>query len=112
MFDFQARGRYLPLVWLDDSHVNLDRPVFGLPSYVGGARENGGQEGVTCLRVVLGATLVGIDKARQDHDYVAMCEAWFNTKNGLNLILNLQAPGDGGLVLVRDLAEYRARHAG
>ena len=90
VFDFQARGRYLPLVWLDNSHVNFDRPAFGLPSYVGGARENGGQEGVTCLGAVLGATLVGIDKARQDHDYVAMCEAWFNARNGLNLVLNLQ----------------------
>ena len=46
------------------------------------------------------------------HDYVAMCEAWFNAKNGLDLVLNLHAPGDRGLVLVRDLAEYRVGHAG
>ena len=96
VFDFQARGRYLPLVWLDNSHVNLDRPAFGLPSYVGAARQDGGQEGVTCLGAVLGATLAGIDKARQDHDYVTMCEAWFNAKNGLDLVLNLQRQETGG----------------
>ena len=40
--------------------------------------------------MVLGATLAGIDKSRQDHDYTAMCEAWFNTADGMNLVLNHQ----------------------
>ena len=100
VFDFRAQGEYLPLVWLDDSRINLDRPTFGLPSYVAAPNQARGltnsQEGVTCMGAVLGATLVGLDKGRQEHDYVAMCEAWFNTRNGLNLVLNHQNGGTGG----------------
>ena len=29
------------------------------------------------------------------NDYVAMCEAWFNTSNGMNLVLNRQQDGAG-----------------
>ena len=100
VFDSQAQGEFLPLVWLDDSRINMDRPTFGLPSYVGAPDQARGkrnsQEGVTCMGAVLGATLAGIDKSRQEHDYVAMCEAWFNTSNGMNLVLNRQQDGAGG----------------
>ena len=99
VFDFQAKGEFLPLVWLDESRINIDRPTFGLPSYVGAPGQALGkpnsQEGITCMGAVLGATLVGMDKSRQDHDYVSMCEAWLNTKNGLNLVLNRQQAGIG-----------------
>jgi hypothetical protein len=99
VFNFKAQGEFLPLAWLDDSHINIDRPTFGLPSYVGTPDQARGltnsQEGVTCMGAVLGATLVGVDKSRQDHDYVDMCEAWFNTKNGLNLVLNRQKQETG-----------------
>jgi len=100
VFDFHAQGEFLPLVWLDDSRLNIDRPTFGLPSYVGAPNQRQGlinsQEGITCVGAVLGATLVGIDKSRQEHDYVAMCEAWFNSQNGMNLVLNRQQDGGGG----------------
>ncbi len=100
VFDFQAQGEFLPLIWLDDSHINIDRPTFGLPSYVGATDQAAGvvnaQEGINCMGAVLGATLSGIDKSRQEHDYVAMCEAYFNSKNGLNLVLNRQHAATGG----------------
>ena len=100
VFDFHAQGEFLPLVWLDDSRINIDRPAFGLPSYVGAPDQARGKrnspEGITCLGAVLSATLAGLDKTRQEHDYVAMCEGWFNTKNGLNLVLNRQQDGAGG----------------
>ena len=91
VFDINAKGRFLPLVWMDDSRVNMDAPTFGLPTYVGDNRMGPGRssaESITCLGAVLSGTLVGIDKRQQEHDYVAMCEAWFNRKNGLNLVLN------------------------
>lgn len=95
-FDFKAAGEYLPLVWRDESRVNIDRPAFGLPSYVGGLRRDGAQEGVTCLGAVLGATVAGIDKSAQEQDYVGMCEAWFNRTNGQRLVLNNLQGGTGG----------------
>jgi hypothetical protein len=90
-FDLDAKGQFLPLVWIDNSRINLDAPAFGLPTYVGDNRMGPGKgpaESISCMGAVLGATLVGIDKSRQAHDYVAMCEAWLNRKNGLNLVLN------------------------
>jgi len=92
VFDFDARGEFLPLVWLDNSRIDCDRPTFGLPSYVGSPNQAKGitnsQESITCMGAVLGATLAGIDKSHQEHDYAAMCEAWFNTANAMNLVLN------------------------
>jgi hypothetical protein len=100
VFDFNVQGEFLPLVWLDESRLNTDCATFGLPSYVGAPGQRQGltdsQEGITCMGAVLGATLVGIDKSRQEHDYVTMCEAWFNSRNGMNLVLNRQRAGVGG----------------
>ena len=90
VFDFDAKGQYLPLAWIDNSRVNIDRPAFGLPSYVGDPARTSGphHESITCMGAVLGATTAGIDKRRQPHDYVRMCEAYFNTANGERLVLN------------------------
>ncbi len=97
VFDFNARGEFLPLIWLDESRVNIDRATFGLPSYVGDDRERGGwQESITCMGAVLGATIAGVDKRKQEHDYVAMCEAFFSSRNGQNVVLNNQNQGTGG----------------
>ena len=100
VFNFQAQGEFLPLVWVDESRINLDQTTFGLPSYVGAPDQGPGrtnsQEGINCLAAVLSGTLVGLDKSRQEHDYVAMCEAWFNRGNGLDLVLNRQRDNPGG----------------
>jgi hypothetical protein len=100
IFDQQARGQFLPLVWIDDAHINVAEPTFGMPSYVGDPRctqqNAGAQESITCMGAVLGATLAGIDKSRGEHDYARMCEAWFNSSNGLNLVLNHQRQETGG----------------
>ncbi len=85
-FDFDAKGKFLPLIWLDNSRVNIDFPTFGMPSYVGGNNATGeNHEGITCMGAVLGATVAGINKSKQNHNYVAMCEAYYNKKNGMDL---------------------------
>jgi hypothetical protein len=90
VFDSDARGQYLPLIWIDESRVNFDRPAFGLPSYVGDPHRTSGphHESITCMGAVLGATVAGIDKRRQDNDYVLMCEAYYNVANDERLVLN------------------------
>jgi hypothetical protein len=97
IFDFKARGQFLPFVWLDDSRINIDGPTFGLPSYAGLPNATGdNHEGVNCMGAILGATVAGIDKSRQAHDYVSMCEAYFNKKNGSRLVLNNMDQPTGG----------------
>jgi len=90
VFDFDAKGQYLPLIWIDQSRVHVDRAAFGLPSYVGDPhrREGPAHESITCMGAVLGATMAGINKRRQQHDYVAMCEAYYNVLDEERLVLN------------------------
>lgn len=49
VFDFEARGEFLPLAWIDEARIDIGRPAFGLPSYVGdphrSAARPGSQEG-------------------------------------------------------------------
>jgi hypothetical protein len=69
VFDFNAKGEFLPLVWWDDSRVNIGRATFGLPSYVGSPNATGANhEGITCMSAVLGATIAGIDKSKGEED--------------------------------------------
>jgi len=97
IFDNKTGGEYLPLLWIDRDHINSPLDTFGMPSYVGGTREkNGIQEGVTCIGAVLGPSLIGIDKSKQQHNWVKMCEAFCNGANGSNLVLNLQNQPTGG----------------
>ena len=98
-FDFERRGEFLPLIWWDRSHTNLERDTFGLYSYVGDARQGSGSshEVITCIGAVLGATLSGIDKSAQNgYNWVEMLEAYFNTANGQNLVLNGTSAKTGG----------------
>jgi len=92
LFDFDARGEYLPLIWWDDTHTNLPMRGFGFPSYVGRQDQDGGNrhESITTMGAVLGATLAGIDKSREPHghNWVQMAQVYWNTKNGENVILN------------------------
>jgi len=107
VFDRSARGRFLPLIWEDRTHVTSDLDGFGLYTVAGDPRQgpavNPGQhEAVNCLAAVVGASLVGIDKRKQDgRDYVRMCERYFSPKDrgGLDLFGNTASlsPGTGSM---------------
>src|SRR5438105_4200570 len=88
IFDFDAKGEYLPVIWWDDSRVNFNRVTFGLPSYVGDRRVTStGHEAITCMGALLGATISGIDKARGPHNWVLLLKLYYNRRNVYKLIL-------------------------
>src|SRR5947208_16681770 len=66
LFDFDAKGQYLPLIWWDDSKYNVDLRGFGFPSFVGRPDQSEGMhhESITTMGALLGATIAGIDKSK------------------------------------------------
>lgn len=91
LYDFNAKGALLPLIWWDDSHVNTRDRSFGLPSYVGSIRQQGSNqyESLPVIGSLLGASLLGIDKSNVNGvDYIAMTKHFYNKTNGVNLIMN------------------------
>jgi|GEM_PF-1416664 len=95
-YDFHARGQYLPLIWWDNSRINMDRRGFGIPSYVGPVHKGAAHEAITTMGSVVGATFTSIDKAKGEHNWVLMCEQYYNKKNGQNLVLNRTNTRSGG----------------
>lgn len=90
VFNPSASGEFQPLLWWDDTKINFPMRTFGLPSYVGNNQKRGGDdhEAITTIGPVLGATAIGIDKSAGPYNWVEMCEAYFNRKNGQNVLLN------------------------
>jgi len=89
LFDLNAKGPYLPLIWIDKGRVNFDADTFGLDIAVGhplcGPRAHHGDNhmAICDMPAVIGASLVGIDKSNQGgHDWVSMEKAFYNRANG------------------------------
>jgi hypothetical protein len=81
VFDFNQKGKYMPVIWKDKTHYNMDEDTFGLMSYVGKFAQggDGSQEAINVMGAVLGATLAGIDKSDQDgNNYVKMLQTFYN----------------------------------
>ncbi len=115
VFDFNQKGDYLPLIWLDSTHHNANQTTFGFYTAIGdrrmGPKINHGEnhEALGALGAVLGATLVGIDKSSHELpiesrssklkaqssklDYVGMLKNYFNTDNGWKVIENFTNEG-------------------
>lgn len=94
-FDFSAKGKHLPLIWLDSTGHNFKQATFGMYTAIGDVREgpavNKGQnhEALGAQGAILGATLMGIDKSRQDgRNYVGMLRNYFNKDSGWNIVQN------------------------
>src|SRR4051812_28986489 len=92
LFDFDQQGKYLPLCWWDDTHVNTQMRGFGFPSFVGRPDQTSGMnhESITTMGELLSATIAGIDKSKEPggHNWVEMAQLYFNSANGQNVVLN------------------------
>lgn len=99
VFDFNSKGKYWPLVWIDNSQKNFPQPVVGLFTALADVRQgednNKGMfhEALATMGATLGASLVGIDKSNQDQlNYVGMVKNYFNTETGWNIMMNNTCP--------------------
>lgn len=96
VFDFEQSGQYLPLISWRTNTVNYpEHDSFNLHTVVGTPYPTS-SEAINALPAVIGATLVGIDKSDQDgHDWVLMCEEWFNNRPEENVYLNHPVTSSG-----------------
>ena len=99
VFDFDAKGKFWPLVWIDKSQKNYPQDVVGMYTAIGdvrqGAAHNDGMfhESLASMGATLGATLVGIDKTNQKKfNYVAMLKNYFSAETGWNIMMNNTTP--------------------
>jgi len=99
IYDFKARGEYWPMVWMDSTNKNFKQPVIGIYTAVGDVRQgklhNKGMfhEALANMGSVLGASLIGIDKSKQNGmNYAAMLKNYFNRDTKWNIMMNNTAP--------------------
>lgn len=102
VYDFNATGKFWPLVWLDKSGDNFRQPTVGIYTAIGDIRQgplaHGGtfHEALTSMGAVLSATLVGVDKSNQQNlNYVGMLKNYFNRDTGWNIMQNNTNPRAG-----------------
>lgn len=99
VYDFNAKGKFWPLVWKDSSEKNFPQTVVGLYTAVGDVRQgpanNKGMfhEALATMGAVMSATLVGIDKSdQQGLNYVGMLKNYFNKETGWDIMMNNTCP--------------------
>ncbi|WP_461789964.1 hypothetical protein [Pedobacter sp.] len=99
VYDFKASAPYWPLVWLDKSGKNFKQPTLGMYTAIGDVRQglvnNKGMfhEALANMGAVLGASLVGLDKSKQNgFNYVGMLKNYFNSDTKWNIMMNNTAP--------------------
>jgi hypothetical protein len=99
VYNFNSKGRYWPLVWMDTTGKNFKQPVVGVYTAIGDVRQgpanNKGMfhEALANMGAVLGASLVGIDKSNSKGiNYVGMLKNYFNKDTGWNIMMNNTAP--------------------
>lgn len=100
VFDYDAKGRFLPLIKPDLRHVNYPGESFAMTTYIGSDsidHEWMGGEAINGMAAVVGASLAGIDKSNQGgRSYVLMTQKWFNSANGQGVYLNTSNSKTGG----------------
>lgn len=100
-FDYEAKGDFFPLIWDDPAQRNgFGQGTFGLYTALGDVREGPGvnngenHEALGALGAVLGGSLVGVDKRRQEgRNFVGMSKNYLNRDNGWNIVMNFTNKG-------------------
>lgn len=98
VFDFNAKGKYWPMVWMDNSKKNFPQDVVGMYTAVADVRQGVNNKGMfhealATMGATLGASLVGIDKSKQPNlNYVGMLKNYFNKETGWNIMMNNTCP--------------------
>ncbi len=98
VYDFNAKGKFWPLIWIDSSKKNFPQNVVGIYTALADVRQglnNKGMfhEALATMGGVLGAKLVGIDKTNQNGlNYVGMLKNYFNRETGWNIMMNNTCP--------------------
>ncbi|RYF25028.1 MAG: hypothetical protein EOO42_04595 [Flavobacteriales bacterium] len=99
IYDFNAKGEYWPMVWLDKTNKNFNQTALGMYTAVGDVRQglnnNKGMfhEALANMGSIMGASLVGINKSNQNGmNYVAMLKNYFNSDTKWNIMMNNTAP--------------------
>jgi len=98
VYDFDAKGKFWPMVWMDKSHKNYPQDVVGLYTAVGDVRQGANNKGMFhealgTMGATLGASLVGIDKTnQQNRNYVGMLKNYFNKDTGWDIMMNNTCP--------------------
>lgn len=83
IFDFDAKGEFLPLVWEDTTNQSI-----GISAYVGDHRINndGTQEAVTVFSSILSDALIDHDtNKRRNFEYLNYLDAFFSIEEGVIL---------------------------
>lgn len=98
VFDFEAKGKFWPMVWIDKSQKNYPQDVVGLYTAIGDVRQGEANKGMfheslATMGATLGASLVGIDKTnQQNRNYVGMLKNYFNSETGWDIMMNNTCP--------------------
>jgi len=98
VFNLELDGENQPYIWFDSAYRNGPQMAFGMFTVIGDVRQGpkGNKEfheALVAMGSVLGAGLVGIDKTNQDgKNYVQMLQAYFNSANGWNIMMNNTNP--------------------
>lgn len=99
VYDVNQTGKYWPLIWKDDSRKNFDQETFGIYTAMGDVRQGVEHhkgifhESLASIGSVMGASLVGIDKSKQEgKNYVGMLKNYYNSDTKWNIIMNNTSP--------------------
>ena len=98
VYDFNVKGKFWPLIWIDSSKKNFPQNVVGLYTALADVRQGTNNKGMfhealATMGATLGASLVGIDKTNQQGlNYVGMLKNYFNKETGWDIMMNNTCP--------------------